>query len=146
MGRTFSAARTGRDATVSGLARSSPGELAAARHHLEDLLAAARALHAAAGHDLDTVRCEDAGCRLAGLADGPQLCAVAHHLTRVVDGPAADLDLGSALEAFRSALTTALDAVRTCRQTAHPSGTCWFASSPHVDGCGEVLHLAHRTG
>jgi hypothetical protein len=138
MGRT----RT-RPATT--LARSGPAELADARLHLAQLLHDAAVLHASAAHDPDVARCADAGCGLDGRATGDELCALADRLAPLHSGPVArDVPLHQAEERFRQALVTSLDAVRACRQTAHRSGTCWFSPLPDVDGCSEVLRLAHR--
>jgi hypothetical protein len=127
------------------LARSGPGEIADAHLHLERLLASAAALDDAAAHDPDVAVCGDAGCQLAVLPDGAELCALADRLAALHRGPhPAPLPLDQATRRFRAALLASLDAVRTCRQTAHPVGTCWFAAVPDVDGCGEVLRLAHR--
>lgn len=46
------------------------------------------------------------------------------------------------VEALALRLVTAADAVRWCRQTAHPGGGCWFRS-PRGGDCGEVLKLGH---
>jgi hypothetical protein len=128
------------------LARSGPAELADAQHHLDRLLAHAAALHAAASHDPDIAVCEDAACRLPGVDDGSDLCALADRLAGLHTGPPPPpVPVARAVEAFRAALVDALDAVRACRQTAHPGGRCWFATMPDVDGCGEVLRLAHRS-
>jgi hypothetical protein len=133
-------------ARQQALARSGPAEVADAQHHLERLLASAAALHEAAGHDPDIARCGDAGCRLPDLPDGTDLCALADRLAALHRGPTPRaLPLEQAVQRFRAALLEALDAVRACRQTAHPIGACWFAAVPDVDGCGEVLRLAHRS-
>jgi hypothetical protein len=127
------------------LARSGPADVADAQLHLEQLLASAAALHDAAAHDPDVAVCGDAGCQLPALPDGPELCALADRLAALHHGsPPAPLPVEQAIRRFRGALLGSLDAVRTCRQTAHPIGTCWFATVPDVDGCGEVLRLAHR--
>jgi hypothetical protein len=127
------------------LARSGPGELADAQAHLGRLLAAAAQVHAAAAHDPDVARCEDAACHLPDVEGGPELCALADRLTDLHPGPPPPpLPLDRAVVRFRAALLASLDAVRACRQTAHPVGGCWFAGVPDVDGCGEVLRVAHR--
>jgi hypothetical protein len=127
------------------LARSGPADVADAQLHLEQLLASAVALHEAAAHDPDVAVCDDAGCQLPPLPDGAELCALADRLAALHRGPRpAALPLEQATRRFRAALLGSLDAVRTCRQTAHPIGTCWFAAVPDVDGCGEVLRVAHR--
>jgi hypothetical protein len=128
------------------LARSGPAELADARNHLDHLLASAAALHAAAAHDPDIAVCEEADCRLPSVADGDELCALADRLAALHTGPPPPpLPIDRAVARFRRALVDALDAVRACRQTAHPVGSCWFATVPDVDGCGEVLRIAHRS-
>jgi hypothetical protein len=128
------------------LARSGPAEIAHARSHREELLVSAVALHEAAAHDPDLALCREAGCRLREVPDGAELCALADRLASLHRGPRPSvLPLEEALRGFRSSLLDALDAVRACRQTAHPIGTCWFAAVPDVDGCGEVLRLAHRS-
>jgi hypothetical protein len=128
------------------LARSGAAEMDAARHHLDALVAAAQRLVAAAGHDPDRGDCASAGCGLQTFPDGDPLCATAHRLgvLRVPDADLSHVHLDVAVLRFQRALTEALDAVRTCRQTAHPSGACWFSAVPGVDGCGDVLRLAHR--
>jgi hypothetical protein len=128
------------------LARSGPSELADARLHRDRLLSSAAVVHAAAAHDPDIARCEDAACRLPEVRDGAALCALADRLADLHAGPPPErLDLEIAVERFRQALIDSLDAVRACRQTSHPVGRCWFASVPGVDGCGEVLQAAHRS-
>jgi hypothetical protein len=128
------------------LARSGPAEVADAQLHLDRLLASAVALHEAAGHDPDVAVCDDADCLLPGVPDGTELCALADRLADLHRGAApSQLPLDQAVQRFRAALLDSLDAVRACRQTAHPIGSCWFAAVPDVDGCGEVLRLAHRS-
>lgn len=129
------------------LARSGATELEEARHHLEVLVSAAQGLVATCAHDPDRGDCGSAGCALRAHPDGPALCAIAHrlgglHAPRHAAVAASDVE--EAARRFRAALTQALDAVRACRQTAHPSGHCWFTVVPGVDGCGDVLRLAHR--
>jgi hypothetical protein len=127
------------------LARSGPAELADALQHLGHLITSAAAVHTAAEHDPDIAVCEDAACRLPEVADGAALCALADRLADLHTGPPPErLGLEVAVERFRRALVESLDAVRACRQTAHPIGRCWFAAVPGVDGCGEVLQAAHR--
>jgi hypothetical protein len=127
------------------LARSGPAELADAHQHLQHLITSAAAVHAAAAHDPDIAVCEDAACRLPEVGDGAALCALADRLADLHPGPPPErTDLALAVARFRRALIASLDAVRACRQTAHPTGRCWFAAVPGVDGCGEVLQAAHR--
>jgi hypothetical protein len=127
------------------LTRSGPDELADARAHLDRLLAAAAQVHDAAAHDPDVARCEDAACHLPDIEGGVELCALADRLADLYRGPTSPvLPLDRAVVRFRAALVESLDAVRACRQTAHPVGGCWFAAVPDVDGCGEVLRIAHR--
>jgi hypothetical protein len=45
--------------------------------------------------------------------------------------------------AFVEALKDSFKAVRTCRQTLHPAGMCWFARADSEDGCAEILRAAH---
>jgi hypothetical protein len=128
------------------LARSGPAELADARHHLDRLLATAASVHAVAEHDPDVARCAEAACRLADVTDGGALCELADRLAGLHPGPApTPIPLEQAIAHFRRALVDSLDAVRACRQTAHPVGACWFTAAPHVDGCGDVLRAAHRS-
>ena len=137
----------GHISTAVPLARDDPAGLATAQGHLDDLLRAARALTLAAHHAPADATCAGAGCALDPFPAGAELCGLAHRLAGLVgDGdlerPSADL----AVAGFRRALVDALDAVRACRQTAHQQGGCWFAADPGVDGCAEVLRLAHRLG
>jgi hypothetical protein len=128
------------------LARSGPAELADAQAHLDRLLTSAAVLHRAAAHDPDIAICADAACRLPEVTDGAELCSLADRLAGLHPGPPPPAEtLERAVERFRAALVDALDAVRACRQTAHPVGSCWFAAVPDVDGCGEVLRIAHRS-
>lgn len=129
------------------LARSGAAELDLARDHLDALVLAARGLVVACGHDPDRGDCVGAGCGLQSHPDGTALCLTAHRLDGLRDdGPVTEppVDLEVAVVRFQRALTDALDAVRACRQTAHPSGQCWFSAARGVDGCGDVLRLAHR--
>jgi hypothetical protein len=143
----------GRIPTQDRLSRTQTGEIDLARAHLARLVLASRGLVAAAGHDPDRAACDEAGCGLAGLEHGPERCHLAQRLAllEVVDAevpppntPAAPLE--RAVARFDHATVESLDAVRTCRQTGHPGGACWFSPSPGHDGCGEVLRLAHRAG
>lgn len=128
------------------LARSGPAELADARSHLARLLESAAVLQLAAAHDPDVALCADADCGLARVDDGPELCVLADRLAGLHRGATpSGVGLDRAVQRFRVALVASLDAVRACRQTAHPVGTCWFTAVPDVDGCGEVLRLAHRS-
>lgn len=135
-------------AAEPSLARSGDAELALARGHRDQLLAAAAELVLACGHDPDVATCTEAACALGPRPDGPQMCRVAHDLARCVEvSPTArQLEIDAAVAGLRNALAEAADAVRSCRQTAHRSGTCWFAAAPGLDGCGPVLRLLHRLG
>lgn len=130
------------------LSRSTAAELATARAHRDALVAAAVALTSAAGHDPDLATCAQAGCGHAAVPDGPALCAMAHRLARLPDAPATPpaVPFLAAVAHFRSALVGSADAIRACRQTAHPGDDCWFSPVPGLDGCGEVLRLLHRCG
>ncbi|MTV25437.1 hypothetical protein FTX61_08455 [Nitriliruptoraceae bacterium ZYF776] len=128
------------------LARTDGRDLALARRHRDALVAAAVDLVHAAGHDPDAAPFAAARCGLADHRIGTELCAVAHALTRLADAPAwpdAAASLDAALRTFHLRLGDAADAVRACRQTAHPAG-CWFTAVPGGDGCGAVLRLLHR--
>ncbi|MFA9429033.1 hypothetical protein [Egicoccus sp. AB-alg2] len=127
------------------LARSDEQDLSEALQHLDGLLRAANALLAASGHAPGVVDCRAAGCLLAGVADGPALCRLAHRLIGDRPDPATTSPvLGAAVAHFRAALPLAMDAVRACRQTAHPNGACWFSPNHRADACGAVLRLAHE--
>jgi len=130
---------------VDQLTRSTPAQLATAWRHRQVLVDAAAALVISAGHGRGVVRCRVAGCALAATASEP-LCAIAHHLSELAIEQPAVMELPLAVAAFNAALTDAVDAVRACRQTAHPAGSCWFAVGPGVHGCGDVLRLAHAAG
>jgi Lon protease-like protein len=113
------------------LARSTPSEIEDARRRVSRTLAAARSLAAVlpseTGGD-DPAR--SLARRLAALAPrGPEA--------------APPTDLAAAEAAFRAALVATIDAVRTCRQTLHVSGACWFADVAGEDGCGELLRIGH---
>lgn len=126
------------------LACSDEHDLALAMEHLDALLRAATILLGAAGHRSE-LPCDHADCLLDDVADGPALCALARDL--VGDRPtpsASSAGLPLAVAQFRAALPNAMDAVRACRQRAHPSGTCWFATEPGRDTCGAVLRTAHQ--
>lgn len=130
---------------VDQLTRSTPAQLATAWRHREVLVATAAALVVSAGHGRGVVRCRDASCALAATGSEP-MCVVARHLSELAIEQPAVMELPLAVAAFNAALTDAVDAVRACRQTAHPVGSCWFAVGRGVDGCGDVLRLAHATG
>lgn len=140
MARTAAADTTVHD----GLARSTAQDHAIAWHHREALVAAAASLAAAAGHDPDRARCEEAGC---GLPDR-SLCDVVHRLAGLPGAPAvvATDPVAPALERFTGALVLAADAIRHCRQHEHAGRTCWFSSDGRGDGCGAVLRLLHALG
>ncbi|MFA9445521.1 hypothetical protein [Egicoccus sp. AB-alg6-2] len=126
------------------LACSDEREILVAMQHLDGLLRAAAALLGASGHHPHLRDCAAAACLLAEVTDGPALCHVAHRLVGDRPTPATSSPvLELALTQFRAALPDAMDAVRACRQQAHPSGTCWFSAAPGEDGCGAVLRLAH---
>lgn len=115
------------------LARSAPGDVEAARALVTDLLGAARALAHVTPVD--------------GLTDPDGLRLLAARLATVpgVTSPGDDdASLAECEAAFRRALLASLPAVRTCRQQLHVSGACWFADVPGRDGCGQLLHAAHR--
>lgn len=119
--------------------------MALAMQHLETLLRAASALLGASGHQAGVDACGDCRCLLAEAADGPALCALAHQLTGDRPAPAtSSAALQFALAQFKAALPDAMDAVRACRQTAHPSGACWFSPESRREVCGAVLRLAHE--
>jgi hypothetical protein len=127
---------------VEPLARSGPSEFDAVRAHRDELLAGARSLVLAARHDAGIALCEEASCTLAHTGH-QDLCSAAHRLARLSSGPAEVLPVALAAAAFRVELTSALDAIRACRQTAHPVGVCWFSEATGDDGCAELLRLAH---
>jgi hypothetical protein len=133
--------------TTAGLARSGVAELDLARSHRDALVAASAAVVIAAGHDPDVAACADAGCGLAVIATvQPDVCVVAHRLARLPDAPpaAAGPPLVDVLTDFLGVLAGVADAIRACRQIAHPGAGCWFSPVPGIDGCGEVLRLLHR--
>lgn len=126
------------------LACSDERELALAMDHLDNLLRAAAALLGAAGHHASVLSRDTAGCLLCDHHDGPAMCALAHELLGARPAPAtSSAALPFAVAQFRAALPDAMDAVRACRQRAHPSGTCWFSSEPGRDTCGAVLRATH---
>lgn len=128
------------------LARSSPEDLLDAQRRCRDVLEAARDLADACGHDPDLAVCSEAGCGLPALGDDGRRCAVAHRLASMAQRPAGGLSVEVAAARFTAALGASVPAIRTCRQTAHPSGRCWFTPLPHTDGCGQLLQLAHELG
>jgi hypothetical protein len=134
----------GRTSAADALARSGPAELAAAQRHRDGLLAAARSLVAACDHDPAHVG-DASDCPLRGRVDD-DVCALAHRLARIEPRAGLIVPVTFALAAFLCALTDAVDAVRTCRQTRHVGGTCWFGDGPGDDGCVEILRLVHRAG
>jgi hypothetical protein len=126
------------------LACSGPAELAEAQRHLRALFEHAAVLHAAAAHDPDVARCADAD---RAVPDADELCALAGRLAgRYRGDPPRRVGVDEALDAFRTALVDSLDAVQACRRTAHPAGACWFSELPSIDGCSEVLRIAHLSG
>jgi hypothetical protein len=127
------------------LSLSAPADAARVQTQRDTLLAAARDLIGASGHDPDLAPCVAAGCRLADVAD-ERVCAVAHRLATVAEGPIEPIGFELAWSRFLSAMTAASEAVGVCRRTAHPHGECWFSAVPDQDGCGAVLRLAHRIG
>lgn len=139
-------ARATASATHPALARSTPGDLADAHQRARDLLRAAEQLAVASRHDPDTASCVDAGCHLPGLGDDGRLCVLVHELGLLVPDPAPVVTVHEAYDAFVTACRHAIDAIRVCRQTAHPSGVCWFSANAEGDGCRAVLRLTHRLG
>jgi len=127
------------------LACSDEREFAVAMEHLDNLLRAAAAMLGAAGHQAAVLSCDAAGCLLCDIGDGPTLCALAHELVGERPPPTTSSSaLQLVVAQFRAALPDAMDAVRACRQRAHPSGTCWFSPEPGRDTCGAVLRAAHE--
>lgn len=113
------------------LARSSPSEIEDARRSVGATVRAARTLQ---GELPPAHPGEDPVWRLARrLAALPAVTATTEEAS----------DVAAADARFRRSLVDALDAVRTCRQTLHVSGACWFADADGADGCGEVLRIAH---
>ncbi|MDX1512027.1 MAG: hypothetical protein R3249_11810 [Nitriliruptorales bacterium] len=133
----------------TSLARSSMADVAAAHALAVDLVAAARHLTSAARHIYVPEPyawgepCRGNGCLLGDRPGGAVMCSLARRLSGLdvdtSDHPPAD-DLPGA---FVRALEHSFEAVRTCRQTLHPAGMCWFAGVEGVDGCGEILQAAH---
>lgn len=113
------------------LARSAPSEIADARRSVDGVLRSAAELSALLppldGDEIDPVRA--LARRLARL--------------RIAAAPDADASVAAADAAFRASLVGSLEAIRMCRQTLHVSGACWFAIGEGIDGCGEVLRIAH---
>ncbi|GGI05098.1 hypothetical protein [Egicoccus halophilus] len=144
MGAARLSTRTDGFTSDGRLARSPATELTLAMEHLDALLRAAHAVLGASGHAPRTDGCAEAGCGLAAVGDGPDLCRLAHQLIGERPVPAtSSAVLGLAVRELRRALLDAMDAVRACRQTAHPNGACWFVPQTRRDGCAEVLRLAH---
>ncbi len=111
------------------LARSAPSEIEDARRRVGAVIVSARAL-----------------TRVLPDAEADPVALLARRLATlpwVTPTATDDLDRPTAEAAFRDALVHSLDAVRTCRQTLHVSGACWFADVAGEDGCGEVLRTAH---
>lgn len=134
-------------ATVaSDLASSTGADLDVAWAHREALVAAAVVLVRAAGHHPGHGPCTTATCGLVARAGDPLLCTVAERLAdeALVHDLTSVPPLDAALAGFTSALTTAADAIRCCRRTAHTTAACWFAPPGGGDGCREVLRLLHR--
>ena len=144
-------ARWSTDPGRHDLVCSTPDERDRAWAARNALVRTAIALLAATRHDPDIARCASAGCALAPL-DAAERCDLVHRLAALdVDGGGAATghgvapdDPARALEAFDQALVAGLDAVRTCRQTVHPVGHCWFTALPGGDGCRDVLAAGHR--
>jgi hypothetical protein len=141
----------GRTRAPERLTRSETGEMDLARAHLAALVGAADRVVATAGHDPDRADCGQAACRLGDVPDGQAWCRLAHRLVMLdVEVPAPPRDGGTTLDAalndFRRALVSSLDAVRACRSIGHAEGRCWFRDRTGHDVCGEVLRLAHRAG
>ena len=105
-------------APALALALSTPSELAGARHLRDVLLARARDLVAAIGHDPDRGDCASAGCALAS-GDDETRCGLVHRLARVEDATSSATDVRQARLAFAAALAGSVDAVRRCRQIEH---------------------------
>lgn len=129
---------------VTDLALSAPADVARLDAQRVTLVAAARSLVAAAGHDPDVVVCEAAGCRLPEVAVA-DVCEVVHGLALLDDGPPRPTAFAVAWEELRHALVGASEAIGACRRTAHPHGACWFRTGGG-DGCATLLRLAHRLG
>lgn len=143
--------------SVERLSRSVPSELAGARQQVRQLVAAARAVAPTEFFCAPGGSCAH-DCPLAQEPDGTALCALAQRLA-TLDGsggsPSADAsaqrapadkrgDDDETLLRWRWELAGSLDLVRTCRQTAHPAGTCWLGRPDGSEGCSEVLRVAHR--
>lgn len=147
--------------TVDHLARGGD-DVELARAHLVDLVLAARALAPFTTHPAHAEvtapgdPCPHPHCAAATATDGAALCRLAGEMslleippTRHPSAVARPLSVTvptahELVERFRSAVGAAVDAVRVCRQFAHPSGTCWFSPPGDPGNCGVVLQLAHR--
>jgi hypothetical protein len=127
-----------RHAATEGLATCGPDRVADARRQVEDLATLARAIRPR----LHPGRPHGPRCRLARHPHGARLCRLVTSLA-ALDVARAELPRGDvSVDALALRLVTAADAVRWCRQTAHPGGSCWFRSR-HGGDCGEVLKLGH---
>lgn len=128
--------------TVERLSRSGPSEVADAHLQLRALARLARVVApaATAAH-----RCGTEACPFGAHPEAAALCAIVPRLAglEIPTGPAETPDPGQAARLLIAALRDAADAVRWCRQTAHPGGSCWFASVGG-GGCADVLKLSHR--
>ena len=140
--RTRHAVRRGPGHPATELTRTSHLQLADARRRRDALLTAARSLHAALERSCSGSEC-DPPCPFHSI-EGAALTELAVRLAADEDGPAPVREPSAAISSFRAALADGVEAVRACRQTLHPVGQCWFSTEPGDDGCGEVLHLAHR--
>jgi hypothetical protein len=121
------------------LARSAPTEATDALAILRDLVVRARELH-------PDGTCDPAVCAGQLALHDPSLCALAIRLARLaVPGSVAALPASDAVlrwPRFAAAIVAAGEAVRICRQTAHPTGGCWFGEDPSA--CREVLRWSHH--
>jgi hypothetical protein len=129
-------------ATSVGLARSTAGEQALAWHHRERLVVAAAVLVASVDRDPSRI----ATVVPPGAVDAARVLDVARRLAQLPGAPSVvpTEPVPDAVAGFATALTSAADAVRHCRQTVHTSRGCWFSTGSGNDGCGEVLHLLHH--
>lgn len=112
------------------LARSGPSQLEDARRSVTAILTSARSLTALLPDD-------------AGADPVWKLARRLSHLPGMTSATTTPTDLAAADARFREVLVSSLESVRTCRQTLHVTGGCWFSDRPHTDGCGEVLRAAH---
>lgn len=131
------------------LARSSLDDVAEAHQLAVRLVATAQHLTRATSHlylegpFIGDEPCRGNRCTLGDRRSGAVMCSLAHRLALLAMDtsdvpPAVDLP-----GAFIDALRDSFEAVRTCRQTLHPTGMCWFARADSEDGCGEILQAAH---